>query len=281
MRDERFFDSAGVRIRYVDRGAGEPVVLVHSYAGDLEDQWVKTGILNALARFYRVVAFDVRGHGGSGKPHDPQSYGAEMAWDGVRLMDHLAITRAHIIGYSMGAHIVVQLLTLALDRFVTATLGGASGRRDWTAEDDLRAEAEAGEMERGSLELQMLRLSPPGEPSRPVPLPDAAQIEQRSAAFLAGKDCRALAAVRRSNKAQVVTAAQLAAVRVPVLGIVGSADPYLAGFEALKKVMPQLKVVVLDGAIHASAPSHPGFVPALLGFLRLHPANRQEIATRS
>src|SRR5689334_14753679 len=95
--DLGFFDSAGVRIRYVEGGTGEPVVLVHSYTGDLEDQWVRTGIFGALEGSYRVIAFDARGHGESDKPHDDDAYGVQMAWDIVRLMDHLAIERAHAI----------------------------------------------------------------------------------------------------------------------------------------------------------------------------------------
>jgi pimeloyl-ACP methyl ester carboxylesterase len=86
--------------------------------------------------------------------------------------------------------------------------------------------------------------------------------------FLAGKDRYALAALRRSNKAQVVSPERMAAVRVPVLGIVGSKDPYRASFEELKKIMPRLNVVVLDGATHITATTHPGFVPAILDFLR-------------
>ena len=254
-----------MRIRYVDRGNGEPVVLVHSYAGDLEDQWVTTGVLPELARSHRVIAFDVRGHGKSGKPHDPEAYGPEMAWDVVRLLDHLGIANAHVIGYSMGAHIVAQLLTLAPHRFITATLGGGSGRRNWKAEDDLQAKVEADEMERGLLNAQTMRLLPADQPQ-----PTALQVEEMSANFLAGKDTLALAAIRRSNKAQVVTPDQMTAAQVPVLGIVGSADPYLPGFHDLKSAMPKLELVVLDGATHFSAPSKPEFVRAILSFLRIH-----------
>jgi pimeloyl-ACP methyl ester carboxylesterase len=260
-----YFDSAGVRIRFIERGAGEPVVLVHSYAGDLESQWVETGVLEALAHTYRAIAFDVRGHGESDKPHDPQAYGAETAWDIVRLLDHLGIEKAHIVGYSMGAHIVAQLLTLAPQRFMTATLGGASGRRGWSAEDDRRTEIESNEMEQGLINAQLMRLWSPEAP----PL-SAAELKEISDAFLAGKNRYALAALRRSNKAQVVTAEQMAAVRVPVLGIVAAADPYRKSFDALKKIMPQLKIVVLDGATHLTAPVQPSFVGEILAFLRLH-----------
>src|SRR3954453_5722440 len=107
--EDQFFDSAGVRIRYIEEGQGEPVVLVHGYTSDAEAQWARTGVIQALAAQYRVIAMDLRGHGGSGKPHDPAQYGPEMSLDIVRLLDHLGIRRAHIVGYSMGAHIVAQL----------------------------------------------------------------------------------------------------------------------------------------------------------------------------
>jgi len=242
---------------------GEPVLLVHSYSSSLEEQWVKTGLLHALAERYRAIAFDARGHGESGKPHDPAAYGAQMTWDVVRLLDHLGIERAHVVGYSMGAHIVAHLLTLAPGRLLTATLGAGAGRLDWSAADDAQTAIEADEMERGLMNAQVLRLWPTDQPR-----PTAAELTTMSHAALAGKDPLALAAIRRATRGQSVTAAQMAAVQVPVLGVVGSNDRYLARFQALKKVMPQLKLVVLEGATHHTALERPEFLQALLDFLR-------------
>jgi pimeloyl-ACP methyl ester carboxylesterase len=263
--DDRFFDSAGVKIRYVEAGRGAPVVLIHGYTVDIEQQFVVSGVLPALARHYRVIALDARGHGKSDKPHDPKRYGPEMGLDIVRLMDHLGLRRAHIVGYSMGAHIVAQLLVAHPERFVTATLGGASGRRNWSDEDERRVAIEAGEMDQGLLTSQIVRLWPK---DRPPPTED--EVRARSAVRLAGKDPLALAAVRRSNRDQVVTEAQMAAVRVPVLGIVGTADPYLKEFQQLKAAMPQLELVSIEGASHGSAPARPDFVAALERFLAAH-----------
>jgi pimeloyl-ACP methyl ester carboxylesterase len=120
-------------------------------------------------------------------------------------------------------------------------------------------------MEQGLLAKQLTRLWPAGEPP-----PDAEELRRRSAEFLAGKDRHALAAIRRATRLQVVTAQQMADAHVPVLGIVGSADPYRASFDALRKVMPQLTLVVLDGATHISASTHPDFIPSMLTFLRTH-----------
>lgn len=104
--EEATFNSAGTTIRYLADGAGEPVILIHGYTSDTEKQFVRTGIFDALAKTYRVYGMDARGHGKSGKPHDPAAYGAEMGLDIVRLMDHLGLKTAHVVGYSMGAHIV-------------------------------------------------------------------------------------------------------------------------------------------------------------------------------
>ena len=79
--EDRFFDSAGVRIHYVEQGTGEPVVLIHGYTVDLKEQWVTTGVFHALAASYRVIALDARGHGLSDKPHERSAYGREMGLD--------------------------------------------------------------------------------------------------------------------------------------------------------------------------------------------------------
>ena len=261
------FDAAGVPIRFVEQGQGDAVVLVHCYTGNLDDQWIATGVLDALAVDHRAIAFDLRGHGRSGKPHDPVAYGVEMAADVVRLLDHLRVRRAHVVGYSMGAHLVALLLVRHADRLLSATLGGATGRRHWTVADDARVEQEAAQMEHGSLHAQIVRLWPAGRP-----LPGDEEIARRSAHQLAGQDPRALAAVRRSNRAQVVDDAELARVAVPTLGIVGTRDPYLADFRTLAHLMPTLTVETIEGATHGNAVARAEFLAILRAFLRTHGA---------
>ena len=58
--DEQFFNSAGVRIRYVSTGQGEPIILIHGWAADA-DMW--DSLTEDLSRDYRVIALDCRGHG--------------------------------------------------------------------------------------------------------------------------------------------------------------------------------------------------------------------------
>ena len=269
---DKFLESKGIRIRYVDQGSGEPVVLVHGYTSSIERGWMDTGVFANLTKDHRVIAFDVRGHGKSAGPHDPKAYGNEMSQDIVRLLDHLGIRRAHIVGYSMGGRIVTKLLTTNPERFLTATLGGF-GEVNWTAADDQVAEAEAAETERGLFRALILSIAPTDEP---VPTDEA--IRQRSQQIIGyGNDPMALAALVRTRRDLAVTEAQLAAVRVPTEAIVGSADSRLAAVNHLKMVLPALKVVVVQGAVHSTtnergAARRPEFCNTIREFIAAHHA---------
>ena len=264
--EDKYFDSAGVKIRYVDEGRGEPIVMVHGYSNSIEDGWVTRGVLPELMKTHRVIALDARGHGKSGKPHERSAYGPEMGQDVARLLDHLKLPKAHIMGYSMGAHVVAQLATTNPGRFHTLILGGAAGRLDWTEADQKRVDIESAEMDQGLLTSQILRLWPKDQPK-----PSADEVKAISAKRLEGKDPKALAAVRRSNPDQVVTVAQLAALKMPVLGIVGTADPYQKDLEKVKAALPSMELVLIDGASHGSAPGTPQYVAAVKAFLAKHP----------
>src|SRR5262245_3456323 len=96
------FSSGGVKIAYATRGQGEPVVLVHGWLASAGMNWELPGISKLLAQDFQVIEMDVRGHGLSDKPKQEEQYGEELVQDVARLLDHLKIKRAHIVGYSMG-----------------------------------------------------------------------------------------------------------------------------------------------------------------------------------
>src|SRR5918995_610045 len=136
VQRDGFFDSNGVQIRYVEQGEGAPVVLIHGYTGTLDRHWINPGVFANLAKDHRVIAIDCRGHGKSGKPTDSNAYGAEMGQDIVRLLDHLKIPRAHIVGFSMGAIIAAHMLTTNPVRFSSVTFVAHHPVHKWTAADD-------------------------------------------------------------------------------------------------------------------------------------------------
>ncbi|HXU43599.1 MAG TPA: alpha/beta hydrolase [Burkholderiales bacterium] len=247
--EDRYFDSAGVRIRYVERGAGVPVVLVHGFTGGVQCCWIDNGILPELARDHRVIAFDLRGHGVSAKPHDPAAYD-EIGRDVIRLLDHLGLSRAHVVGFSLGGIIVAKLLTTDPGRFSSAILAGAAPRRSRGVESDLATEEAAREMEKGSYRTLILATAPTDEPP-----PSEAVLLARSKEIVARNDPFAHAALMRARRALLVADADIAAVRVPAMAIIGSADPALPRVQALKKRWPKLEVVVIQGATHPAG--HP------------------------
>ena len=62
------FVSDGIRLAFIDEGAGEPVLLIHGFASSVKDNWVDPGWVGFLAQNgFRVVAIDNRGHGESEK----------------------------------------------------------------------------------------------------------------------------------------------------------------------------------------------------------------------
>jgi pimeloyl-ACP methyl ester carboxylesterase len=241
---DRFFDADGVRIRYVERGAGAPVILIHGFTANIERGWVHTGILPDLARDYRVIAFDLRGHGKSDKPHDPRAYDP-LAIDVIRLLDHLGIERAHAVGYSLGGIILAKLLTTHPERFMSAVLGGAAYRRSQSKDADHATEAAAREIEAGIYRALVVSTAPTDEPP-----PDEDAIRRRSREISRESDLLAHAALMRARRALLVTDAEVAALSVPTLAVVGSADPAAPRVKAMQKRWPGLEVLVVPGAAH-------------------------------
>lgn len=259
---DHFFDSDGVKIHYVERGEGPPVILVHGFTANIDLNWRMPGIYDALASDYRVIALDNRGHGLSDKPHDPDQYGEKMCEDVVRLMDHLKIDKAHVIGYSMGGFITAKLLTLHPDRVASAVLGGAGWSRPG---DELNGflDTLAKSLEEGKgIAPLIAHLTPAGQAP-----PTEEQINTINAMILLGNDPKALAAVARGMKNLAVSEEQLKANKVPTLAVIGELDPLKAGVDALEGVMSDVSVVVLPGDDHMTAVRDPKFVEALKGFL--------------
>jgi pimeloyl-ACP methyl ester carboxylesterase len=265
--ESQFFSSDGVTLRYLVEGEGEPVLLIHGLGASVHVQWGTSGVMQTLAQDHRVIAYDNRGHGRSSKPHDPDRYGEETVEDAVRLLDHLRIPKAHIIGYSMGALITNKLLVEHPERFLTATLGGAG----WLKSNDERAVfmkevIESLEQRKGILPL-LVRLTPPGQSQ---PTEDQFRVRLGNRAFALLNDQRAVAAAARGMSELAVTEDELRANRVPTLALIGGADPLKVTVDELAQVMPNLTVTVIDDADHLRAPGRPEFVRELKSFLSQH-----------
>ena len=121
--------SQGLDIHYEIEGEGEPIVLVHGFASNADGNWRTPGWIDFLTGLGRqVISLDCRGHGKSDKPHDSSAYDDEiMSEDIIGLMDHLALKRVDLMGYSMGARISADLLKNHVHRFNKVILGGMGG----------------------------------------------------------------------------------------------------------------------------------------------------------
>jgi len=94
----------GIQINYREKGEGFPLVLLHGLSDDL-NLW--NPLLPEFSARYLTIAIDVRGHGHSTKPGVPYSI-SQFSGDLVAFMDKLGISRAHLLGLSMGAAIAQQ-----------------------------------------------------------------------------------------------------------------------------------------------------------------------------
>jgi pimeloyl-ACP methyl ester carboxylesterase len=263
------FDSGGVQIHYTVQGKqdGEPVLLIHGFTATKE---MFAPVIKALAERYKVIALDCRGHGGSEKPHDPKKYGIEMVKDAVRLLDHLKIDKAHVVGYSMGAMLTLQLAVRYPERLRSATLGGAglplsgSGQFFETLADSLEQGKGMGPL--------IVALTPKGRPK-----PSDEQIKTIDSRLRSTNDVKALAAVIRglASKELAISSEQVKGIKVPMTALIGEVDPLREGVDALKKLRPDLPVVVIDKADHISAFSRPEFVDGVKRFLDAQSAKKQ------
>jgi pimeloyl-ACP methyl ester carboxylesterase len=262
------FDSNGVQIQYLDQGRGAPVVLLHGFTGSYARHWEAPGVIGALeSAGYRVIAMDCRGHGQSGKPHDAGQYGLEMVQDVLRLLDHLHIDRAHIVGYSMGGGIATQLLVRYPGRVKTVTLLGAG----WEGDDPAALRTLMAELADGFAKRDASALVSRVASNGPnTPAPTAAEIAAMNESLFARNDHLALSACARSMTALFeVPADRLRASAIPVLAIVGTLDtPNVESVARMKTVARGLEVVELPGANHATS-VRPSATP-LLAFLDKH-----------
>lgn len=107
----------GVRIYWEAHGDGLPLVLVHGSWGD-HHNWA--GVVPHLARTHQVVTYDRRGHSASERVATQGSVDEDVA-DLAALMAALRLPRAHVVGNSFGATIVLKLAATRPDLFATLT----------------------------------------------------------------------------------------------------------------------------------------------------------------
>jgi len=243
------FESDGVKIAYSDEGEGEPILLIHGFASNVAANWRDAHWLRVLTEASRrVIAFDNRGHGRSEKLYDPSRYGAPaMAEDARRLLDHLGIGRADVMGYSMGARIAVFLALAHPERVRSLILGGAGI----------------------NLVRGMVGTGPIARALEAPSIDDVTNETARSFRVFAeqtGSDLRALAACMRGPREKIAPE-QLARIAVPTLIATGSKDVIAGSGGELASLIPGAQLLEIEGRDHMKAVGDARFKQGVLDFL--------------
>ncbi|HEX2446648.1 MAG TPA: alpha/beta hydrolase [Methyloceanibacter sp.] len=247
------FDSDGVRIAYIDEGEGEPILLIHGFASNVATNWLDPGWVRTLTEAgRRVIAFDNRGHGQSEKLYDPSRYGApSMAEDARRLLDHLGIARADVMGYSMGSRIATFLLLAHPERVRRAILAGVGI----------------------NLVRGMVGTGPIAKALEAPHIEDVTNDTARSFRAFAektGSDLKALAACMRGPR-EKITREDLARIRTPVLIATGSEDVIAGSGAELAGLIANAQLLDISGRDHMKAVGDKRFKQGVLDFLTERP----------
>ena len=255
------FSSDGVRIAYIDvapqggpeADRGEPILLIHGFASNHAVNWVNTMWATALSRAgRRVIALDNRGHGKSEKLYDPAAYDSYiMAEDAIRLLDHLGIARADVMGYSMGARISAHLALVHAERVRALLLGGLGIH---LVEGVGLPVGIADAMEAPSLDT----------------LTDPLQRMFRAFAEQTGSDLEALAACIRGSR-QTLTREEAERITVPTLVSVGTKDDIGGSPHQLAELMPDAQALDIPGRDHNLAVGDKTHRAGVLEFLDARP----------
>jgi pimeloyl-ACP methyl ester carboxylesterase len=246
-------DRDGVKIHYEVSGAGPALILTHGYSSTAE-MWA--GQIAPLAEHFKVVTWDMRGHGRSDYPEDPAAYSeAATVADMAALLDAVGAKEAVVGGLSLGGYMSLAFHATHPGRTRTLLIidtgpgyKNNQARDGWNANairTAERFEAEGfGDLAKASAEVRLARHR------------DATGLARAARGMLTQKNARVIES--------------LPEIKVPAVVIVGADDtPFLAASDYMAAKIPGAKKVVIPGAGHSANLDQPkAFNAALLDFLR-------------
>lgn len=236
----QFSTADGLTLAYDDVGPRDarPILLLHGFASNRQEAWKRTGWYAAIERRgQRLIAFDMRGHGESDRPHDASRYGRErLVSDVIGLLNEVGVQKADVFGYSMGARLALSLALAAPERVDRLIAGGVGGRLlDNTPRDD--------------------RMGQAMEAADPEAISDPLLRSFRQFADEQGEDRLALAAFSRAISS-AFEPMDLAAIRSETLIAAGSRDQLAGDPQVLADAIPGARSIVLTGCDHFNAIPH-------------------------
>jgi pimeloyl-ACP methyl ester carboxylesterase len=244
----------GITLSYEVSGSGPAVLLTHGYSSTGR-AWADQH--RALEDRYRLITWDMRGHGETESPSDPVQYSHALTVADMRgLLQHLGVERAVVGGLSLGGTMSLAFYARhpEMVRALVICDSGPGYRNDAArGQWNERAQARAKDLE-----------------ARGLAVLDGGSREMREA-MARHRSAQGLAHAARGMLAQEATGVidSLPGIRVPTLVIVGDRDaPFLAPCEYMAKKIPGARLVTIPDAGHASNIDQPAaFNRALLEFL--------------
>jgi pimeloyl-ACP methyl ester carboxylesterase len=237
----------GVQIYYEDHGQGIPILLSHGF-GASTGMW--QGQIEAFRDTYRLIPWDMRGHGNSDSPEDQALYSHAHTIEDMRaILDHLRIDQAVIAGHSLGGFMSLAFYVEHPERVKALVLQGCGpgyrnpeARAAWNARTEERARR---------LEEQGLAALGGGSEVRISTQHAAAGLARAARGILAQRDARVIEILPR--------------ISVPVLILVGAGDaPFLNGSNYMASRLQHVTKVIIPDAGHGANVDQPDLVNRLL-----------------
>jgi len=238
--------SDGIRLAYHELGAGRTVILLHGLFSDAHMNWIKFGHAARIAsRGFRVIMPDLRAHGLSGRPHEPEYYPRGiLARDLRELVAHLGLGDFDLGGFSLGARTSVEGVGEGL-RPRRAILGGAGleGLRHWERRKHFFLEA-----------IELFDSVPRGDP------------HWLSVQFMKSQKIDRVAAALLLESFADTFLDWLKAFTMPTLVVCGDEDDDNGSAEELAAALPDAIFREVPGT-HMSSVTKPQFGEAIADFL--------------
>ncbi|CBI76457.1 hydrolase or acyltransferase [Bartonella clarridgeiae 73] len=253
VEEIHFFEHDSFRFAYREEGQGTPILLIHGFGSSARVNWCATGWFRSLVEAgYRVIAFDNRGHGDSDKSYDPLCYTPQaMASDAVKLLQHLGLSKAHVMGYSMGARISAFMAFL-YPTYVHSVVFGGLGIGMVTGAGDWEPVAQA------------LLAEDISTITNPRGLMFRKFVDQTKS------DRHALAVCIMTSK-QELTESEVREIKQPALVAVGSLDEISGEAEPLAALLPRGEALQIPGRDHMLAVGDKVYKKGVIDFLARHP----------
>lgn len=246
-------EANGLHVSYLAEGAGPPLVLLHGASTDAASQF--TDLLPVARQGFRVIAPDARGHGGTRWDVGAGLRTDDMAADVLAVADALGLATFHLLGYSMGGMTALHVASRAADRLRTLVVVSATPEREPRLAV-VRALLDPATIERTdrrwatALAARHDPVQGEGAWRRLLPAIVADVAEQR-----------------------LLTPAELRAVAVPTLVVVGDRDPFapVGQTHGLSRQVRDGRLLVLPGVGHEALAEAPTVLhAALTDFYRTH-----------